>query len=156
MTALKLLRRDLLRAPALLGLAAALPASAQESWDAPASSGGLRAPRPPMGWNSWNSFATTLTEAQAIETARIMADKLLPSGYDVFTVDIQWYEPNATGYDYRPGAALAMDGHGRLLPAYRIIFGRCPPSLRNTCPARRSTARAVKCNVKPSSTGCVG
>jgi hypothetical protein len=112
-----LLRRDLLRAPALLGLAAALPASAQESRGVPASSGGLRAPRPPMGWNSWNSFATTLTEAQALETARIMADKLLPSGYDVFTVDIQWYEPNATGYDYRPGAALAMDGYGRLQPA---------------------------------------
>jgi len=114
---MRLLRRDLLRAPALLGLAAALPAAAQESRDAPAPSSGVRAPRPPMGWNSWNSFATTLTEAQAIETARIMAEKLLPSGYDVFTVDIQWYEPNATGYDYRPGAALAMDGNGRLLPA---------------------------------------
>ena len=34
---MKLLRRDLLRAPALLGLAAALPASAQESGDASAS-----------------------------------------------------------------------------------------------------------------------
>jgi alpha-galactosidase len=46
-----------------------------------------------------------------------MATKLLPFGYDVYTVDIQWYEPNATGYDYRQGADLAMDGHGRLLPA---------------------------------------
>ena len=64
-----------------LGPAAPLPATAQESQDAPATSGGLRAPRPPMGWNSWNSFATTLTEAQAIETARIMADKLLPWVY---------------------------------------------------------------------------
>ena len=112
-----LLRRDLIRAPALLGLAAAFPAKAEESAGAATSFAGLRAPRPPMGWNSWNSFATTLTETQALETARIMADKLLPSGYDVFTVDIQWYEPNATGYDYRPGAALTMDGHGRLLPA---------------------------------------
>jgi len=112
-----LLRRDLIRAPALLGLAAAFPAKAGESAGAATSIAGLRAPRPPMGWNSWNSFATTLTETQALETAGIMADKLLPSGYDVFTVDIQWYEPNATGYDYRPGAALTMDGHGRLLPA---------------------------------------
>ena len=112
-----LLRRDLIRAPALLGLAAAFPAKAGESAGAATSIAGLRAPRPPRGWNSWNSFATTLTETQALETAGIMADKLLPSGYDVFTVDIQWYEPNATGYDYRPGAALTMDGHGRLLPA---------------------------------------
>lgn len=48
-----------------------------------------------MGWNSWNSFAGTITEAQALETAAIMRTKLLPFGYDVFTVDIQWYEPEA-------------------------------------------------------------
>jgi len=70
-----------------------------------------------MGWNSWNSFATTLTEAQALENARIMAQKLLPSGYDIFTVDIQWYEPNASGYEYRKDAELTMDEYGRLLPA---------------------------------------
>lgn len=75
------------------------------------------APTPPMGWNSWNSFATTITEAQALDNARIMADKLLPYGYDVFTVDIQWYEPNADGYAYRKDAPLAMDAYGRLQPA---------------------------------------
>jgi hypothetical protein len=77
----------------------------------------LLAPRPPMGWNSWNSFATTINEAQAIETAAIMAQKLLPSGYDVFTIDIQWYEPGASGYDYHAVAQPTLDGHGRLLPA---------------------------------------
>ena len=70
-----------------------------------------------MGWNSWNSFATTITEAQAIETATIMAEKLLPSGYDIFTVDIQWYEPGATSYTYAIKPTPAMDGYGRLLPA---------------------------------------
>src|SRR3546814_19096277 len=30
------------------------------------------APRPPMGWNSWDSFAATINEAQARETAAIM------------------------------------------------------------------------------------
>lgn len=75
------------------------------------------APTPPMGWNSWNSFATTINEDQALENARIMAQKLLPSGYDIFTVDIQWYEPNATGYDYRKDTELTMDEYGRLLPA---------------------------------------
>ncbi|MCC2976285.1 glycoside hydrolase family 27 protein [Sphingomonas sp. PL-96] len=77
----------------------------------------MLAPTPPMGWNSWNSFATTITEAQARETARIMADKLLPFGYDVFTVDIQWYEPNASSYTYNAKPVPAMDGNGRLLPA---------------------------------------
>lgn len=73
--------------------------------------------RPPMGWNSWNSFATTITEAQARETAKIMADRLLPFGYDIFTVDIQWYEPEASSYEYNGNPVPAMDGHGRLIPA---------------------------------------
>jgi hypothetical protein len=75
------------------------------------------APTPPMGWNSWDSFATTLTEDQAIDNAKVMAQVLLPHGYDVFTVDIQWYEPGATGFDYRSDAHLALDPWGRLLPA---------------------------------------
>jgi len=75
------------------------------------------APTPPMGWNSWNSFATTITEAQALDNARIMAAKLLPSGYDIFTIDIQWYEPAADGYDYNAHPAPVLDDYGRLLPA---------------------------------------
>ncbi|HEU0066494.1 MAG TPA: alpha-galactosidase, partial [Sphingomonas sp.] len=77
----------------------------------------IMAPRPPMGWNSWNSFATTITEAQARETAAIMANRLLPFGYDIFTVDIQWYEPEASSYEYSAAPTPAMDGYGRLLPA---------------------------------------
>lgn len=77
----------------------------------------LLAPNPPMGWNSWNSFATTITEAQALETARIMADRLLPFGYDVFTIDIQWYEPAAQSYTYNAKPIPAMDAHGRVIPA---------------------------------------
>ncbi len=77
----------------------------------------MLAPRPPMGWNSWNSFATTITEAQARETAGIMAEKLLPFGYDIFTVDIQWYEPEASSYTYNAKPRPAMDGYGRMIPA---------------------------------------
>ena len=77
----------------------------------------LLAPTPPMGWNSWNSFATTITEAQALETARIMAEKLLPFGYDVFTIDIQWYEPNASSYQYSTSPQTTLDPYGRCIPA---------------------------------------
>jgi len=75
------------------------------------------ADRPPMGWNSWDCFATTVTEEQTKAHADIMAEKLARFGYDIVTVDIQWYEPNATGFDYRPGAKLDMDEFGRLIPA---------------------------------------
>lgn len=83
---------------------------------APAAGAAL-APRPPMGWNSWNSFAGTITEKQALETAAIMREKLLPFGYDTFTVDIQWYEPEASGYEYNAHPIPALDEFGRLIPA---------------------------------------
>jgi hypothetical protein len=101
--------------PALAGTAAPKPRKPAAS--AASAAAAALAPTPPMGWNSWNSFATTITEAQARENARIMADKLLPFGYNVFTVDIQWYEPNANSYEYRKDAELTMDGYGRLQPA---------------------------------------
>lgn len=75
------------------------------------------AERPPLGWNSWDIFGTTVTESQVREQAEGMVEHLLPSGYNLLTVDIQWYEPNAKGHIYQPGAELEMDGHGRLLPA---------------------------------------
>ncbi len=98
---------------AVLGAAAVTPFVT----GAAAAKTSVLATTPPMGWNSWNSFATTITEDQALETARIMAARLKPHGYDIFTIDIQWYEPGATGYDYRDKAELTMDGYGRLLPA---------------------------------------
>jgi hypothetical protein len=75
------------------------------------------APVPPMGWNSWDSFATTITEDQAKAETDYMAANLLSHGWQYMVVDIQWYEPHATGFDYRKGAQLTMDPYGRLLPA---------------------------------------
>ncbi len=111
-------RRAAMRGAAWAGVAvagaAAMPGTAAI---AQSRDGAVLAPRPPMGWNSWNSFATTITEAQARETAAIMAAKLLPFGYDIFTVDIQWYEPRASSYEYNSEPVPAMDGYGRLIPA---------------------------------------
>jgi hypothetical protein len=75
------------------------------------------APTPPMGWNSWDGFATTVTEAQTRAQADFMAANLHRHGWQYIVVDIQWYEPNATGFDYRQGARLEMDNYGRLMPA---------------------------------------
>ncbi len=113
---------DITRRTALMGAAAApivgLAAEARAVQpDGTSDRGAALAPRPPMGWNSWNSFAGTITETQALETAAIMRGKLLPSGYDIFTVDIQWYEPEARSYTYNASPVPALDAHGRLMPA---------------------------------------
>ncbi|MDP4228093.1 MAG: hypothetical protein Q8910_17170 [Bacteroidota bacterium] len=39
------------------------------------------APTPPLGWNSWDIYGTTVTEQQVKEQADAMAKYLLPSGY---------------------------------------------------------------------------
>lgn len=75
------------------------------------------APKPPLGWNSWDCYGTTITEAQYRANVEVMSAKLKPFGWQYATVDIQWYEPNAVGFDYNPAAILTMDGNGRLMPA---------------------------------------
>ena len=71
------------------------------------------APTPPMGWNSWDYFGTTLNEAQAKSQADAMARQLKPAGGTCFTVDIQWYEPVGEGSRVRRGCAA---GDGRVQP----------------------------------------
>jgi len=77
----------------------------------------IPAPTPPMGWNSWDSYGTTVREDQVKANADVMARDLAKHGWQYVVVDIQWYEPNAQGHDYAPGAKLAIDEYGRLIPA---------------------------------------
>ncbi|WP_230396174.1 glycoside hydrolase family 27 protein [Streptomyces blattellae] len=76
-----------------------------------------RALRPPMGWNSWDCYGTTVTEEEVLANAEFMREHLLPHGWDTVVVDIQWYEPTARAHGYNPGAPLVLDAHGRQLPA---------------------------------------
>lgn len=92
-------------------LGAALPSIAAEptfwSW----------AKTPPMGWNSWDCFGAGVWESNVIANADYMARHLKAHGWDIITIDIQWYEPLAHTTQYRPGAVLETDRNGRLLPA---------------------------------------
>jgi alpha-galactosidase len=72
---------------------------------------------PPMGWNSWDSFGTAVTEDEVKANADYMAKNLVPFGWKYIVVDIQWYAPTAKGHNYIPGAKLEMDSYGRLIPA---------------------------------------
>ncbi len=77
----------------------------------------LPAARPPMGWNSWDAYGTTVTEAEVKANADSMARYLKPHGWQYVVVDIQWSEMHPQAHGYRPNAELAMDGYGRLIPA---------------------------------------
>ena len=75
------------------------------------------APVPPMGWNSWDSYGTSVTETEVKANADYMATKLKSHGWQYIVVDIQWSDPLAKPHGYRPNAELAMDDYGRLIPA---------------------------------------
>ena len=70
-----------------------------------------------MGWNSWDCFGAGVTEQDVLANAEYMEKNLKSHGWNIITVDIQWYEPLAHTDRYRRGAVLEMDANGRLLPA---------------------------------------
>jgi hypothetical protein len=72
---------------------------------------------PPMGWNSWDCFGAGVSEAETMANADYMVEHLKSHGWNIVTIDIQWYEPLAHTDAYRPNAVLEMDANGRLLPA---------------------------------------
>ena len=49
------------------------------------------APTPPMGWNSYDYYDTTVNEEQVRANARVLAEKLRPFGWEYVVVDIEWY-----------------------------------------------------------------
>ena len=72
---------------------------------------------PPIGWNSWDCYGTTVTEAEVKANADYMAHKLKQHGWHYIVIDIQWSEPNPKAHGYRQNAALEIDAYGRLIPA---------------------------------------
>lgn len=69
-----------------------------------------------MGWNSWDCYGTTVTEAEVLANAEFMAEHLLPYGWDTVVIDIAWSDPTARAHGYNDGAPLVMDSYGRLMP----------------------------------------
>jgi hypothetical protein len=72
---------------------------------------------PPMGWNSWDCYGASVTEKEVRTNANYMAENLKRYGWEYIVVDIQWYEPKASGTEYHNLAPLCMDEFGRLMPA---------------------------------------
>ncbi len=78
------------------------------------------APRPPMGWNSYDYYDTAVTEADVRKNAAVLAQRLRAFGWKYVVVDIQWYahRPDRLRerYQYIPFNQLHMDGFSRLIP----------------------------------------
>lgn len=77
--------------------------------------------KPPMGWNSYDYYDTTVTEEDLKKNADYMAKYLKPFGYEYIVADIQWSDPIAgtdrDNHQYIPFSHFEMDEYGRQLPA---------------------------------------
>lgn len=75
---------------------------------------------PPMGWNSYDYYDTTVNEEQVKANADYMAAHLKEYGWEYVVVDIQWYAKGAGSmrdkFQYIPFSELEMDAYGRLQP----------------------------------------
>lgn len=75
---------------------------------------------PPMGWNSYDYYDTTVTEQDIKANADYMAAHLKAHGWEYIVVDIEWYAHNAGSqrdvYQYIPFEEVEMDAYSRLLP----------------------------------------
>lgn len=76
---------------------------------------------PPMGWNSYDYYDTTVNEAQVKANADYMAANLKEYGWEYVVVDIQWYANDAgtrrDEFQYIPFGDQEMDAFGRLQPS---------------------------------------
>ena len=77
---------------------------------------------PPMGWNSYDAWGTSVNEAETLENAHYMQEHLLDHGWRYIVIDARWYDSVSSYSDAdfnkeRANARLFSDEFGRMLPA---------------------------------------
>ncbi|WP_238549643.1 glycoside hydrolase family 27 protein [Bifidobacterium callitrichos] len=87
----------------------------------------MTATRPAMGWNSWDSYGTSVNEDIVMNNARYMRDHLLEHGWDTLVLDAGWFDPTVreggwkdrTGEAFGAGDRFVLDRYGRQMPDAR-------------------------------------
>lgn len=75
---------------------------------------------PPMGWNSYDYYDTTVNEDQVKANADFMAEHLKEYGWEYMVIDIEWYSYDTGSqrgkHQYIPFWKVEMDEYSRLFP----------------------------------------
>ncbi len=77
----------------------------------------LLAATPPMGWNSWDGYGTTINEEQVKANAAWFAKHLKPSGWQYVVIDMEWFVSNPTAEGNSKSSVYTLDANGRYIPA---------------------------------------
>ena len=77
---------------------------------------------PPMGWNSWDCYYSSVTEKEVMQNAQYLVDNdLVRHGWEYVVIDIRWYcnHPSLGGgnYNQRGDQGYVLDEYGRYLPS---------------------------------------
>ena len=77
---------------------------------------------PPMGWNSWDCYYSTVTEKEVMQNARYLVENdLVKHGWEYVVIDIRWYcnHPSLGGGYYNQNGTqdYVLDEYGRYLPS---------------------------------------
>ena len=70
-----------------------------------------------MGWNSWDSYGTTVNEDQIKANADWMAANLKQYGWQYITVDMEWFVKNPVPEGNAHDSVYTLDAFGRFIPA---------------------------------------
>lgn len=90
------------------------------------------APKPPLGWNSFDSYGVYLHEKAAMENLEAMAKHLEPYGYEYYVIDNGWFGE----YKLKPGTLYPLEKHasdvrldeyGHVIPSMTYFPGGLKP-----------------------------
>ena len=71
---------------------------------------------PPLGWNSWDCYGSSVEEHEVLANARYMRDNLKEFGWEYVVVDIRWYISNPKPYYNTVDQIYNIDQFGRYIP----------------------------------------
>jgi alpha-galactosidase len=71
---------------------------------------------PPMGWNSWDGYGTTINEEQVKANAKWFAEHLKSYGWQYVTIDMEWFVTNPIPEGNSKTSLYALDANGRYVP----------------------------------------
>lgn len=75
------------------------------------------APTPPMGWNSYDTYGSSVTESEYLANSEVLQNKLLPFGYQYSVIDFLWFDPRLAPKHLKVDKPTVIDKYGRCMPA---------------------------------------
>ena len=72
---------------------------------------------PPMGWNSYDTYGSSVTESEFLANAKVLRKKLRRFGYKYAVIDFLWFDPFHAPENIVEQKPTAIDKYGRCIPA---------------------------------------